>query len=150
MEKAAVKAGGGTNHRMGLFDMVLIKDNHLAIWDTPDEAKAVEQAVARARATAPAGLQIQVEVTTLDAALKAGHCGAHMILLDNMSSDEMTEVMKALDSAFGESRPKVEASGGITLANIKEVAASGVDRISIGALTHSPPALDIAMYIGFD
>jgi nicotinate-nucleotide pyrophosphorylase (carboxylating) len=150
MEKAAVKAAGGVNHRLGLYDMLLIKDNHLALWDAKHEADAVKQALSRALPAAPPGMAVQVEVTSLEAALEAGRSGAHMILLDNMPPDEMAAVMEALEKTFGSKRPKVEASGGVTLAKVREIAASGVDRISIGALTHSPPALDIAMYIRID
>lgn len=150
LEKAAVKAGGGTNHRMGLYDMILIKDNHLALYNAASEAEAVRQAVARALESGPRGIRVQVEVTTLEGALEAGRSGAHMVLLDNMTPKKMTRVMKALRDAFGKKRPLAEASGGISLANVKKVAAAGVDRISIGALTHSAPALDIAMYIRFD
>ncbi len=150
LEKAAVLAGGGTNHRMGLYDMILIKDNHLALYDDEDEKRAVHEAVTLALEKAPAGIRVQVEVTSLDSALEAGKCGAHMLLLDNMSPEAMTDVMKALVVEFGEDRPLVEASGGITLAGVRGAADSGVDRISIGGLTHSAAALDIAMYIGFD
>ena len=90
-----------------------------------------------------------MEVTTLAAALEAGRCGAHMVLLDNMTAGEMAETVQAMKKEFGEKRPLIEASGGISLDTVREVAAAGVDRISVGALTHSAPALDIAMYIGF-
>ncbi|MHC4945287.1 MAG: carboxylating nicotinate-nucleotide diphosphorylase [Planctomycetota bacterium] len=150
LEKAAVKAGGGTNHRIGLYDMVLIKDNHLEIMEGADEPARVRQAVRRSLQKAPPGMKVQVEVTSLEAALEAGKSGAHMVLLDNMTPEQMAEVVRALENDLGDKRPLIEASGGITLSKVKEVAAAGVDRISIGALTHSAPALDIAMYIGFD
>jgi nicotinate-nucleotide pyrophosphorylase (carboxylating) len=116
----------------------------------PDEAAAVRKAVQKALAAAPEGMQVQVEVSTVEAAVAAGGCGAHMVLLDNMSPERMAEAVDALEKKFGPKRPLTEASGGISLINVHEVAESGVDRISIGALTHSAPALDIAMYIGFD
>lgn len=150
LEKAAVRAGGGDNHRIGLYDMVLIKDNHLAMMGTGDAPCAVRKAVRKALDAAPPGMQVQVEVSTVEAAVEAGGCGAHMVLLDNMSPEGMAEAVLALERNFGEKRPLTEASGGISLINVHEVAESGVDRISIGALTHSAPALDIAMYIGFD
>jgi len=150
LEKSAVKAGGGTNHRIGLYDMVLIKDNHLAIFNEQNEVEAVRVAVPKALARVDKAVKVQVEVTSLDAAIEAGKQGAHMVLLDNMTPSQMAKVMKALESEFGAERPLAEASGGITLSKIKKVAASGVDRISIGALTHSASALDIAMYISFD
>jgi nicotinate-nucleotide pyrophosphorylase (carboxylating) len=150
LEKAAVKAGGGTNHRIGLYDMILIKDNHLEIMDGDDEPARVRQAVKRSLEGLAAGMMVQVEVTSLESALEAGKSGAHMVLLDNMTPEQMAEVVRALEKEQGANRPLIEASGGITLTNVKTVAEAGVDRISIGALTHSAPALDIAMYIGFD
>ena len=149
LEKAAVKAGGGANHRMGLHDMILIKDNHLTVLDAEDEVEAVRIAVPRALARAPRGMKVEVEVTGLDAALEAARCGAHMVLLDNMTPRTMKRVMEALTKEFGTRRPLAEASGGVTLRRVRKVAESGVDRISVGALTHSAPALDIAMYILF-
>jgi nicotinate-nucleotide pyrophosphorylase (carboxylating) len=115
-----------------------------------DEVESVRLAVSRALEAAPPGVEVQVEVTSLAAALEAGRCGAHKILLDNMTPEEMAGTVKALEERFGVHRPETEASGGITLESIREVAATGIDRISVGALTHSAPALDIAMYIGFD
>jgi nicotinate-nucleotide pyrophosphorylase (carboxylating) len=150
LEKDAVRAGGGTNHRMGLYDMVLIKDNHLEIQGAKDEAEAVKKAVARARATICEGIQIEVEVRTKEAAVAAAHAGADLILLDNMTPDEMGAAVAAIGAEVGRNRPLVEASGGVTLESVRTVAGSGVDRISVGALTHSAGALDIAMYLSFD
>lgn len=150
LEKEAVRAGGGTNHRMGLFDMVLIKDNHLAIQGVQSEAEAVEKAVSRARASVPADIQIEVEVRSKEAALAATRAEADMILLDNMSPQQITETVQAICSAVGRNRPRIEASGGITLDNVRAIAEAGADRISVGALTHSVRALDIAMYLDFD
>lgn len=149
LEKAAVLAGGGVNHRFGLYDMILIKDNHLALYDQENETNAVRAAVPKALKSSKKGVKVQVEVTSTDSAIEAGRCGAHMVLLDNMTPKKMSEVMSALNSIFGKKRPLTEASGGVSLAKIKKIAASGVDRISIGALTHSAPALDISMNIGF-
>lgn len=169
LEKAAVAAGGGSNHRIGLYDMVLIKDNHLAALGLPDEAAAVAQAVERARSAVPEEIRIEVEVRTLEGALAAVKAGADMILLDNMTAGELASAVEATISAVDatksamdatqsavearpisrSARPLLEASGGITLENVREVADTGVDRISVGALTHSVTALDIAMYVSF-
>lgn len=149
LEKAAVKAGGGTNHRTGLYDMVLIKDNHLAAMLKDGEPASVRKAVTRARETAPEGIRIQVEVGSLEAAMEAARCNADMVLLDNMTPAQMAGVVENYKKEFEKTRPLIEASGGIQLDTVREVAESGVDRISIGALTHSAPALDIAMYIDF-
>ena len=150
LDKYAVRMGGGVNHRMSLYDMILIKDNHLAALDGGDEVQAVNRAVRKALRAAPGGIRVQVEVTSVAAALEAGRSGAHMVLLDNMTASEMADAVQAMKREFGEKRPLVEASGGISLETVKAAAAAGVDRISVGALTHSAPALDIAMYIGFD
>jgi nicotinate-nucleotide pyrophosphorylase (carboxylating) len=150
LEKEAVRAGGGTNHRMGLYDMVLIKDNHLEIQGAKDEVEAVKKALDRARAAVPPGIQIEVEVRTAEAAVAAAQAGADMILLDNMTPAEIGRTVNAIGAAVGRDRPRLEASGGITLENVRTVAEAGVDRISVGALTHSAEALDIAMYISFD
>jgi nicotinate-nucleotide pyrophosphorylase (carboxylating) len=137
LEKLAVQAGGGHNHRFGLSDGVLIKDNHLAAigGSTP-----VAVAVARARQLAPHTLKIEVEVTSLDEVRNAMDAGADIIMLDNMSIDDMA---RAVGIVAGHAL--IEASGGITLDNVKEVANTGVDFISIGALTHSAPSLDISL-----
>ena len=135
LEKAAVAAGGATNHRVGLFDAILIKENHAAI------AGGVGEAVRQARARAP-GLQLEVECRTpaeVDEALAAG---ARFLLLDNMSVDELRA---AVDHVAG--RAKLEASGGFTLDTIRAVAGTGVDFISVGAITHSAPALDLSLLL---
>ncbi len=137
LEKAAVVAGGAHNHRFGLSDGVLIKDNHLAAVGGPDR---VTQAVRRARAAAPHTLAIEVEVTNLDEVAEALAAGADIIMLDNMPIGEMR---KAVQLVAGQAL--MEASGGITLDNVASVAATGVDLISIGALTHSAPSLDISL-----
>ena len=140
LEKYAVRCGGGTNHRIGLFDGVLIKDNHLAaLRGTPH---LIRHAVETARKAAP-GLPIEVEVTTLDQLDEALACGPDLVLLDNMDLPTLREAVRRRDrSAPG---VRLEASGGVTLATVRAIAETGVDRISIGALTHSARALDIAL-----
>ena len=139
LEKAAVVAGGGANHRLGLFDMVLVKDNHLAtITGFDDFAKAVRK-VREARPK----IQIEVEADTLEQVRGLLDVdGIDVILLDNMKPAEIREAI-----ALGKGKVKFEASGGITLKNIRQIAATGVDYISIGALTHSPRAIDFSLEI---
>lgn len=149
LEKAAVRHGGGENHRLGLYDMVLIKDNHLALTGEAEEVRAVRAAVARALRSVAPGMKVQVEVTSFSGAIEAGRAGAHLVLLDNMTLSEMAAVVRAFEETFGEGRPLVEASGGVTLETVHAVAQTGVDRISVGMLTHSAPALDLAMDVEF-
>ena len=136
LEKAAVAAGGGTNHRMGLYDAILIKDNHAAL------AGGVGEAVRRARESG-GGLEVEVECADADEVRAALDAGADRLLLDNMSPEALREAVAARDAA--EASPALEASGGVTLENVAEVAATGVDFISVGALTHSAPALDLSL-----
>ena len=136
LDKYAVPLGGGCNHRFGLFDGILIKDNHIAV------AGSISKAVKAARKNAPHGIRVEVEVEDLDGVKTAIEAGADIILLDNMPPDRMKE---AVDFVGG--RALLEASGGITLDNIKEVSATGVDMISIGALTHSVKAVDLSLEI---
>jgi nicotinate-nucleotide pyrophosphorylase (carboxylating) len=139
LEKYAVRAGGGTNHRVGLYDGILIKDNHLA-----GIGGDVRQAVEAAR-TYPgnAGLPVEVEVDTLDQLEHALAVKADIVLLDNMSLEQLgAAVARRAAIAPG---VRLEASGGVTLGTIRAIAATGVDRISVGALTHSAPALDIGL-----
>ncbi len=138
LEKHAVSMGGGTNHRLHLGDGILIKDNHLAALRAT--GLSLKDIVARARKNAPRGLKVEVEVTSIAEAKEATEAGADIIMLDNMSPDEMRQVVKSLKG-----KVKIEASGGINLANVRQAALTGVDFISIGALTHSPPALDISL-----
>ena len=138
LDKYAVRAGGGHNHRLNLADGVLIKDNHIASARL-DELSLVDL-VKRARESAPHTLKIEVEVETVEQAEEALSAGADIILLDNMSPEEMR---RAVTLAKG--RALTEASGGVTLENVREIAESGVDLISVGALTHSPKALDISL-----
>ncbi len=137
-EKYSVRCGGGSNHRIGLYDMVLIKDNHLAALQN-EKPNAIISAVRRARARFPS-LKVEVEADTLEQVEQALHAGSDLILLDNMTLMEMT---KAVQLARG--RAKTEASGGINLVNVRAIAETGVDFISVGAITHSARAVDIAL-----
>lgn len=137
LEKAAVRDGGGRNHRLGLSDGVLIKDNHLAAIGGPDR---ITRAIKQAKARAPHTAKIEVEVTNLAETLEAAEAGADIILLDNMSVAEMTEAVTIVAR-----RAQVEASGGVQLDTVRAIAEAGVDLISVGALTHSAPALDISL-----
>jgi nicotinate-nucleotide pyrophosphorylase (carboxylating) len=134
LEKHAVRCGGGSNHRLGLFDAVLIKDNHLRL------AGSIVNAVRRART---AGLPVEVECDTLAQVREALAAGADAILLDNMSPAELREAADVV----GGRRTRLEASGGITLENVRAVAEAGVDVISVGALTHSPRSLDLSLEV---
>lgn len=144
LQKYAVRVGGGHNHRMGLHDMVLIKDNHLAVHGGEE---AVAKVVALARESAP-GIPLEIEVTTQEGALAAARAGADYVLLDNFTPAELAAIVKAVHadaSERGAQSPQLEASGGINLETVRAVAESGVDRISTGWITHSAPALDIAL-----
>jgi nicotinate-nucleotide pyrophosphorylase (carboxylating) len=135
LEKYAVRAGGGLNHRMDLASSVLIKDNHLAAVDGD-----IALAVKRARAVAPAGIKVEVECDTLDQVRAALDAGADIIMLDNMRLLELREAVEQIDG-----QAVTEASGGVTLDTVRFIAETGVDWISVGALTHSAPALDLAL-----
>jgi nicotinate-nucleotide pyrophosphorylase (carboxylating) len=137
-QKYAVRCGGGTNHRMGLFDMILIKDNHLAALREA-RPNAIAAAVERARAGYPQ-LKVEVEADTLDQVRHAVEAGADFILLDNMDDRQLREAVRLVAG-----RAKLEASGGITLQTVRTMAETGVDFISVGALTHSAPAADIGL-----
>jgi len=134
LEKAAVRAGGGANHRFGLYDGVLIKDNHIAA------AGSITAAVSRAKGRAPHTLKIEVEVEDLGGLEEAIQAGADIVLLDNMTPGQLAEAVR-----LARGRVVLEASGGVNLETVAEVAASGVDVISIGALTHSAPAVDLSL-----
>lgn len=136
LDKYAVKTGGASNHRVGLFDLVMIKDNHI------DIAGGISNAVSQIRAKIPPTIKIEVETTNLEQVQEALDAKADIIMLDNMDN---ATTKQAVDLING--RAKVEASGNMTLERIKEVAATGVDYISIGALTHSVEALDISQRI---
>lgn len=141
LEKAAVAAGGGINHRMGLYDAILIKENHIAA------AGGLAKAVHAAR-TAQPEMAIEVEVRDLDEAAYALGTGVDRLLLDNMSPDSMRAAVALRDeNAGGAGGVSLEASGGVTLDNVREIAETGVEFISIGALTHSAPTLDFSMLL---
>jgi nicotinate-nucleotide pyrophosphorylase (carboxylating) len=139
LEKYAVRMGGGTNHRMGLYDGILIKDNHLA-----GLGGDVRRAVELARSfSGNAGLPVEVEVDTLEQLEQALAARAEIVLLDNLSPDQLRAAVKRRDAVAPQTL--LEASGGVTLGTVREIASTGVDRISVGALTHSATALDIAL-----
>ena len=133
LDKLAVQLGGGQNHRTGLFDMVLIKDNHV------DFAGSITAAVERVRASGTT-LPIEVETRTLENVLEALELGVERILLDNMTPETIREAVLAVNG-----RAKLEASGNVTLENVLEIARTGVDYISVGALTHSPRVFDVSL-----
>ena len=133
LEKLAVRAGGGTNHRFGLYDGILVKDNHLRL------AGSVTEAVRRAQGQ---GLPVEVECESLDDAVEALDAGADVLLLDNMTVSQLREAV-----LLAGGRAKTEASGGVTLEAVRAIAATGVDFISVGALTHSARSLDISMEV---
>jgi nicotinate-nucleotide pyrophosphorylase (carboxylating) len=135
LEKYAVRAGGGKNHRMDLSSGILIKDNHLSAVDGD-----IALAVRRARELAPSAIPVEVECETLEQVEDAMDAGADVIMLDNMSISEMREAVRLVSG-----RVTLEASGGVSLATVRQIAETGVDWISVGGLTHSPPALDLAL-----
>ena len=136
LEKYAVRVGGGINHRTGLYDGVLIKENHIAA------AGGISEAIRRARAYIPHTLKIEVETETLDQVIEAVAAGAEIIMLDNMTPAAMREAVGIIGG-----RALVEASGGVNLESVKEIAETGVNIISVGALTHSARAMDISMLL---
>jgi nicotinate-nucleotide pyrophosphorylase (carboxylating) len=136
LDKYAVRLGGGCNHRFGLYDGVMLKDNHIAA------AGGIENVVRTVRERVPLGQKIEVEVTSMAEVEQALRAGAEIIMLDNLPPIEMKKAVQLI-----EGRALVEASGGITLENIREVAVTGVDWISVGALTHSVKALDLSLEV---
>jgi nicotinate-nucleotide pyrophosphorylase (carboxylating) len=138
LEKYAVRMGGGENHRMNLGDGILIKDNHMAALRS--RGLNINEIVAKARKNAPQRLSVEVEVGTVSEALEAVEAGVDIVMLDNMNLEDMRKAVKSIRG-----RALIEASGGITLDNVRAVAETGVDFISIGALTHSARALDISL-----
>jgi nicotinate-nucleotide pyrophosphorylase (carboxylating) len=146
LEKYAVRCGGGLNHRLGLYDAVLIKDNHLA-WlasaTAPGATDPILAAIATARANVPAGTIVEIEVDTIDQFDMALRAGPDIILVDNLGPERVAEAVRRRDAVAPGVR--LEASGGVTLETVAALAATGVDRISVGALTHSAPALDLAL-----
>jgi nicotinate-nucleotide pyrophosphorylase (carboxylating) len=139
LDKMAVKHGGGTNHRMGLYDMAMIKDNHIKM------AGGIAKAVEQVRARIAQGIKIEVETTNIDEVHQAIAAGADIIMLDNMDTQTMTEAVKIINAA--NKGIKTEASGNMSIPRLKEVAATGVDYISVGALTHTVKGMDISMNI---
>ncbi len=137
-EKYAVTCGGGLNHRRGLYDMILIKDNHLAAL-RHEKPNSISAAIARARAQYPK-LKVEVEADHLDQVQQAAEAGADFILLDNMTPDQLRAAVQLING-----RAKTEASGGVNLETVRSIAQTGVDFISVGALTHSARAVDIGL-----
>lgn len=142
LEKYAVLKGGGKNHRLHLGDGILVKDNHLAALRAM--GMSLKEIVLKAKRNAPPGMLIEIEVTSAEEATEVAAAGADIILLDNMAPGEMRRVLNVLPD-----RVMTEASGGITLASVHDAAAAGVNRISVGALTHSPRALNISLELEF-
>ena len=136
IDKYAVKIGGGTNHRYGLYDGVLIKDNHIAA------AGGISKTLARVRGHIPHTLKVEVEVKNLQEVEEAIISGADLIMLDNMTNEDMKKAVAIVNG-----KVPLEASGNVTLANVRKIAETGVDFISVGALTHSVPASDISLKI---
>jgi len=143
LEKYAVVCGGGMNHRFGLFDRILIKNNHLAAL-RGEAPSAIEAAVQRARARYPRR-EVEVEAETAEQVEQAGRAGADIILLDNMTVEQLGAAVRQVAG-----RAKTEASGGVSLSTARAIAGTGVDYISVGALTHSAPAADIALDVIMD
>jgi nicotinate-nucleotide pyrophosphorylase (carboxylating) len=140
LEKYAVRVGGGHSHRFNLADGILIKDNHLAALKS--RGQGIAEAVRLARLGSPHTLRVEIEVTSVDQALEALAAGAEVLLLDNMDLEDMRRV-----AGVARGRALTEASGGITLENVRAVAETGVDFISVGAITHSAPALDMSLEV---
>ena len=136
LDKYAVRIGGGTNHRFGLYDGVLIKDNHIAA------AGSISKALARVRVRIPHTLKVEVEVKNIQEVEEALAAGADVIMLDNMTNEDMRKAVAIVNG-----RIPLEASGNVSLANVRKIAETGVDFISVGALTHSAPASDISLKI---
>jgi nicotinate-nucleotide pyrophosphorylase (carboxylating) len=142
LEKAAVAAGGGRNHRMGLYDAFLIKENHIAV------AGGLAEAIDRARAASP-DREVEIECRNAEEVEEALAAGADRLLLDNMDPEGLRAAVAARDAAAegGGRRALLEASGGVTLETVEAIARTGVDFVSVGALTHSAPALDLSMLV---
>ena len=135
LDKYSVKIGTGTNHRIGLYDMVMIKDNHIKA------AGSISEAVKKVKGKLNKKIKVEVETATLDEVKEALNSGVDIIMLDNMSIKQMKEAVKIING-----KVKIEASGGVDINSVRMIAETGVDYISVGALTHSVKALDIGMY----
>ncbi len=140
LEKAAVAAGGGINHRMGLHDAILVKENHIAL------AGGVAKAIHAAR-TAQPQMPLEIECRNMDEVAYALGAGADRLLLDNMTPEQLREAVALKDAERGADAPQLEASGGVSRETVRAIAESGVDFISVGALTHSAPTLDFSMLL---
>jgi nicotinate-nucleotide pyrophosphorylase (carboxylating) len=140
LEKAAVAAGGGQNHRMGLHDAILIKENHIAL------AGSVAKAIHATRAAQPR-MPLEIECRNMDEVAYALGAGADRLLLDNMTPGELRQAVALRDAERGSGSVQLEASGGVTLDAVRAIAETGVDYISVGALTHSAPTLDFSMLL---
>lgn len=147
-EKNAVKAGGGVNHRFGLYDAVLVKDNHLDLIGASGSIEGMMAATRRAREKAPPGTFIQIEAQTLEEALGVARAGADSILFDNFRPADLKLAVAQVRALPLDRRLVLEASGGVNLDTVRAFAQTGVDRISIGALTHSARSLDVTLEIG--
>lgn len=150
LQKYAVKIGGGKNHRMGLYDQVLIKDNHLSAISEQDKTSYVKDAIERARKNAPKNKEIEIEIKTISEFKQALSLDPDIIMLDNMKIEQIKEAVAIRDSYRIKKqdigfKALLEVSGNVNLNNVKEIAACGVDRISIGALTHSAPSIDFSL-----
>ena len=145
IQKYAMTCGGGTNHRIGLYDMVLIKDNHLASIRQTHPTDYITEAVRRSRSVIASEIEIMIEVETIEMMLEAAAAGADYIMLDNMSVPLMRDAVQQLHAKYPDKRPLLEASGNINLTTIADVAKTGVDRISVGSITHSVQAFDISL-----
>jgi len=151
LEKYAVRMGGGTNHRTGLYDQVLIKDNHIACVRPLGPLAELGTLVKETRRLAPEGMVIEIEVQDLNQLREALPGEPDIILLDNMSTAMLSEAVRLVRKAYPQGeRPRLEASGGVTLETVARIAATGVDCISVGQLTHSAPAVDIALELTVD
>ncbi|MGD0540634.1 MAG: carboxylating nicotinate-nucleotide diphosphorylase [Tepidisphaeraceae bacterium] len=147
LDKYAVRCGGGHNHRMGLFDGLLVKDNHIAAIPLKELAGCLSQAIARSRAESPDRF-IEIEVQGLEQLREVMKVeGGYVVLLDNMDCPKMQAAVELRDRAGRKGKVVMEASGGVTLETVRPIALTGVDRIAVGAITHSAPALDISLEI---
>ncbi|MFH1239156.1 MAG: carboxylating nicotinate-nucleotide diphosphorylase [bacterium] len=144
LEKYAVRCGGGYNHRMHLAEMVLLKDNHLQMLD---EVTLLSDMLKKMRKKIPSRVQIEVEAENLGQIREALEAGVDVIMLDNMSLDKMKEAVTLIKTMKYKDKPLIEVSGGVNSTNVSKIARLGIDRISVGALTHSAPALDISLEI---